>query len=108
MPRPAWGKLAERLLETSGAAGLELVITGLAGLAEAGEAGPDMVRAFERAEPALFGAVRRSPTSPTTRARSSRRRSGLSASPVRHLPKGYGWVASTKQPTGRPMAGVVM
>jgi hypothetical protein len=45
------GKLAERLLETSGATGLE-------GLAEAGEAGPDMVRAFEQAEPALFGEVR--------------------------------------------------
>ncbi len=52
------GKLAERILATSGADALERVITGLAGLAEAGETGADMVRAFEQAEPALFGSVR--------------------------------------------------
>ena len=52
------GKLAERILATSGAAGLERLLTALAGLAEAGEAGADRVRAFEQAEPTLFAAVR--------------------------------------------------
>lgn len=55
------GKLAERLIETSGAAAVDRVIGGIGGLVQAppGESAAAIVRAFEAAEPALFGAVQR-------------------------------------------------
>ncbi|MEZ5857618.1 MAG: hypothetical protein R3D28_01190 [Geminicoccaceae bacterium] len=100
------GKLAERLLATSGADGLERVITGLAGLAEAGEAGPDMVRAFERAEPALFGAVRKIAyltyyESPFVQEAIRALGFAYNAAP---LPKGYG-VGRFDEATDRPTHG---
>ncbi len=55
------GKLAERLIETSEAAAVDRMLARIGGLAEAspGDPAAAIVRAFEAAEPALFGTVRR-------------------------------------------------
>lgn len=103
------GKLAERLLETSGADGLERVIAGLAGLAglaEAAEGGTELVRAFEQAEPALFGEVRNIAyltyyESPFVQEAIRALGFAYNAAP---LPKGYG-VGRFDETTDRPRHG---
>lgn len=101
-------KLAERLLLTSAAAGLERLIAGLGGLAEmpAADAGAEMVRTFEQAEPVLFGEVRNIAyltyyESPFVQEAIRALGFAYNAAP---LPKGYG-VGRFDEATDRPTHG---